>query len=725
MSILNLLNSLNDKQYNAVTTSSNNLLVLAGAGSGKTRVLVYRIAWLISVKNCSPSSIIAVTFTNKAASEMRSRINEIIGIDQSQGIWIGTFHGLAHRLLRLHYVDIGLPKEFQIIDSDDQLKLIKRIIKLMNLDDKRYAATKCMWYINDKKDKGMYPNNINIYNNPFDNIWHNVYKTYQETCNRSGLLDFAEILLRARELWLTKPMILNHYKKTLNNILVDEFQDINQIQYEWIRLLTGNKSTITIVGDDDQSIYGWRGAQVGNIKRFLNDFPNSNIVRLEQNYRCTNNILKAANSLISHNNIRLGKTLWTNGKDGQPISLYCAADDIDEVLFVVNSIREWQKKGNNLSDCAVLYRSNAQSRLLEEKLLKFNINYRIYGGTRFFDRQEIKNSIAYMRLIVNRNDDSSFERIVNIPIRGIGERTLSLIRNFAKEKKITMWHAANNLLNSNVLVGRSANAIKSFCKLINSIEIKISDLDLYKQAQIIIQDTGILSMYKNEKGEKGYARIDNLNELITAIRQFDYHSYDSNLNPLQSFLSYVSLEYTEHHLSEIQDTVQLMTLHAAKGLEFIQVFIIGLEENIFPNKRCLDTIECLEEERRLAYVGITRAITKLVLTYAQNRRLYNKDISNSPSRFIYELPAKCIIKIHSRFFVKHKTLEFMNQKINKNICNMKTNFFIGQKVKHPTFGKGVILNIEGDGNYEKVKVLFQQVNIKWLVSRYANLEIFQ
>ncbi|WP_368937945.1 UvrD-helicase domain-containing protein, partial [Morganella morganii] len=412
MDVSYLLESLNDKQREAVAAPRSNMLVLAGAGSGKTRVLVHRIAWLLAVENASPFSVMSVTFTNKAAAEMRHRIEELVGTSEG-GMWIGTFHGLAHRLLRAHHLDAGLPQDFQILDSEDQIRLIRRLIKAMNLDEKQWPAKQGCWYINGKKDEGLRPQHVESYGNPVEATWLRIYQAYQEACDRAGLVDFAELLLRAHELWLNKPAILQHYRDRFTNILVDEFQDTNSIQYAWVRMLAGDTGKVMIVGDDDQSIYGWRGAQVENIQRFLKDFPGAVTIRLEQNYRSTNNILKAANALISHNSDRLGKNLWTDGEDGEPISLYCAFNDLDEARYVVGRIKQWHENGGALADCAILYRSNAQSRLQEEALLQAALPYRIYGGQRFFERQEIKDALAYLRLISNRHDDAAFERVVN------------------------------------------------------------------------------------------------------------------------------------------------------------------------------------------------------------------------------------------------------------------------------------------------------------------------
>ncbi|EDK4124199.1 DNA helicase II, partial [Salmonella enterica] len=647
MDVSYLLEGLNDKQREAVAAPRVNMLVLAGAGSGKTRVLVHRIAWLLSVEQASPFSIMAVTFTNKAAAEMRHRIEDLIGTSQG-GMWIGTFHSLAHRLLRAHYLDAGLPQDFQIIDSDDQYRLIRRIVKSMALDDKQWPPRQGMWYINGKKDEGLRPQHIQTYGNPVETTWLKVYQAYQEACDRAGLVDFAELLLRAHELWLNKPQILEHYQHRFTNILVDEFQDTNRIQYAWIRMLAGQTGKVMIVGDDDQSIYGWRGAQVENIQNFLNEFPGAETIRLEQNYRSTSNILKAANALIANNSDRLGKNLWTEGAEGEPISLYCAFNDLDEARYVVGRIKRWHEEGGALADCAILYRSNAQSRIMEEALLQANMPYRIYGGQRFFERQEIKDALSYMRLTANRHDDASFERVVNTPTRGIGDRTLDVVRQVARDNQITLWESALQVIEHKMLAGRAIAAIARFLELIETLANETADMPLHVQTDRIIRDSGLKAMYEQEKGEKAQARIENLEELVTATRQFSYQDEDEDLMPLQAFLSHAALESGEGQADAYQDAVQLMTLHSAKGLEFSQVFIVGVEEGMFPSQMSLDEGGRLEEERRLAYVGVTRAMKKLTLTYAENRRLYGKEVSHRPSRFIGELPKECVEEVRLR-----------------------------------------------------------------------------
>ena len=718
MDVSYLLEGLNDKQREAVAAPRVNMLVLAGAGSGKTRVLVHRIAWLLSVEQASPFSIMAVTFTNKAAAEMRHRIEDLIGTSQG-GMWIGTFHSLAHRLLRAHYLDAGLPQDFQIIDSDDQYRLIRRIVKSMALDDKQWPPRQGMWYINGKKDEGLRPQHIQTYGNPVETTWLKGYQAYQEACDRAGLVDFAELLLRAHELWLNKPQILEHYQHRFTNILVDEFQDTNRIQYAWIRMLAGQTGKVMIVGDDDQSIYGWRGAQVENIQNFLNEFPGAETIRLEQNYRSTSNILKAANALIANNSDRLGKNLWTEGAEGEPISLYCAFNDLDEARYVVGRIKRWHEEGGALADCAILYRSNAQSRIMEEALLQANMPYRIYGGQRFFERQEIKDALSYMRLTANRHDDASFERVVNTPTRGIGDRTLDVVRQVARDNQITLWESALQVIEHKMLAGRAIAAIARFLELIETLANETADMPLHVQTDRIIRDSGLKAMYEQEKGEKAQARIENLEELVTATRQFSYQDEDEDLMPLQAFLSHAALESGEGQADAYQDAVQLMTLHSAKGLEFSQVFIVGVEEGMFPSQMSLDEGGRLEEERRLAYVGVTRAMKKLTLTYAENRRLYGKEVSHRPSRFIGELPKECVEEVRLRATVSRPV---NHHRLGTPIVSNDTGYSLGQRVKHPKFGEGTIINIEGSGEHCRLQIAFNGEGIKWLVAAFARLE---
>lgn len=634
-------------------------------------------------------------------------------------MWIGTFHSLAHRLLRAHYLDAGLPQDFQIIDSDDQYRLIRRIVKSMALDDKQWPPRQGMWYINGKKDEGLRPQHIQTYGNPVETTWLKVYQAYQKACDRAGLVDFAELLLRAHELWLNKPQILEHYQHRFTNILVDEFQDTNRIQYAWIRMLAGQTGKVMIVGDDDQSIYGWRGAQVENIQNFLNEFPGAETIRLEQNYRSTSNILKAANALIANNSDRLGKNLWTEGAEGEPISLYCAFNDLDEARYVVGRIKRWHEEGGALADCAILYRSNAQSRIMEEALLQANMPYRIYGGQRFFERQEIKDALSYMRLTANRHDDASFERVVNTPTRGIGDRTLDVVRQVARDNQITLWESALQVIEHKMLAGRAIAAIARFLELIETLANETADMPLHVQTDRIIRDSGLKAMYEQEKGEKAQARIENLEELVTATRQFSYQDEDEDLMPLQAFLSHAALESGEGQADAYQDAVQLMTLHSAKGLEFSQVFIVGVEEGMFPSQMSLDEGGRLEEERRLAYVGVTRAMKKLTLTYAENRRLYGKEVSHRPSRFIGELPKECVEEVRLRATVSRPV---NHHRLGTPIVSNDTGYSLGQRVKHPKFGEGTIINIEGSGEHCRLQIAFNGEGIKWLVAAFARLE---
>ena len=535
----------------------------------------------------------------------------------------------------------------------------------------------------------------------------------------AGSLGTTELLLRAHELWLNKPHILQHYRERFTNILVDEFQDTNNIQYAWIRLLAGDTGKVMIVGDDDQSIYGWRGAQVENIQRFLNDFPGAETIRLEQNYRSTSNILSAANALIENNNGRLGKKLWTDGADGEPISLYCAFNDLDEARFVVNRIKTWQENGGALEQCAILYRSNAQSRVLEEALLQASMPYRIYGGMRFFERQEIKDALSYLRLIANRNDDAAFERVVNTPTRGIGDRTLDVVRQTSRDRQLTLWQASRELLKEKALAGRAASALQRFMELIDALAQETTDMPLHVQTDRVIKDSGLRAMYEQEKGEKGQTRIENLEELVTATRQFSYNEEDEDLMPLQAFLSHAALEAGEGQADTWQDAVQLMTLHSAKGLEFPQVFIVGVEEGMFPSQMALDEGGRLEEERRLAYVGVTRAMQKLTLTYAETRRLYGKEVYHRPSRFIGELPQECVEEVRLRATVSRPV---NHQRLGAPIAESDTGYKLGQRVRHPKFGEGTIVNLEGSGEHSRLQVAFQGQGIKWLVAAYARLE---
>ncbi|EHZ2647563.1 DNA helicase II [Vibrio parahaemolyticus] len=716
-----LLDGLNDKQREAVAAPLENLLVLAGAGSGKTRVLVHRIAWLMSVEQASPFSIMSVTFTNKAAAEMRGRIEELM-MGSASGMWNGTFHGICHRILRAHYLDAKLPEDFQIIDSDDQQRLLKRLIKAQNLDEKQWPARQVAWWINGKKDEGLRPAHIDAYHDPVTKTYLQLYTAYQEACDRAGLVDFAEILLRAHELLRDNKFVREHYQARFKHILVDEFQDTNNIQYAWLRMMAGPECHVMIVGDDDQSIYGWRGAKVENIEKFTREFPSVTTIRLEQNYRSTKTILEASNTLIANNTERMGKELWTDGVVGEPISVYSAYNELDEARFVVNKIKEWQDKGGALNDAAMLYRNNAQSRVLEEALIQAGLPYRIYGGMRFFERQEIKDALAYMRLMANRNDDAAFERVVNTPTRGLGDKTLETIRRAARDRGCTMWEASVAMLDEQVLAGRAAGALGRFIELITALEDDTLEMPLHEQTDHVIKYSGLFAMYEQEKGEKSKARIENLEELVTATRQFEKPEEAEEMSLLTAFLTHAALEAGEGQADEFEDAVQLMTLHSAKGLEFPLVFMVGVEEGMFPSQMSAEEAGRLEEERRLCYVGMTRAMQKLYITYAEMRRLYGQDKYHKPSRFIRELPETCLDEVRMKAQVSRPASSgrFSQTAVKENFN--ETGFSLGSRVMHPKFGEGTIINFEGSGPQSRVQIAFNGEGIKWLVTAYARLE---
>lgn len=725
-----LLDGLNDKQREAVAAPIGNYLVLAGAGSGKTRVLTHRIAWLIGVENVPESNILAVTFTNKAAAEMRYRIEatlEQISNHKLFGMWVGTFHSIANRLLRSHYLDADLPQDFQIMDSEDQQRLLKRLLKLHNIDEKHFPPKHVAWYINAQKDKGLRARDLDHRGDPNEKKLIEIYQMYQDACDRAGLLDFAELLIRAYELFKKKPTILQRYQQRFQHILIDEFQDTNNIQYDLIHLLAGNSSKVMIVGDDDQSIYGWRGALVENIQRFLKDYHKAKTIRLEQNYRSTGHILAAANELIANNEERLGKKLWTDLGDGYPVEIYCAFNELDEARFVASQIQQWKEDEGEYSDCAVLYRGNSQSRVIEEALIQANIPYRIYGGMRFFERQEIKDALAYLRLIANRQDDAAFERVVNTPARQIGDRTLDVIRQITRNRGITLWQATQIAVQEEQLSGRAASALLRFVELVNALDDETSQMSLAEQTDFVIKKSGLYEMYKQEKGEKGEVRIENLEELVTATKQFMKPDEAEELTDLTAFLTHASLEAGEAQASPHQDYVELMTLHSAKGLEFPRVFMVGVEEGLFPSGMSSDEGR-IQEERRLAYVGITRAKKKLTISYAELRRLYGKEERHIPSRFIAELPAEHIREIRLRGNINRAASFASFSPFAKSSAKTTASILqdgmwkMGQKVYHAKFGQGTIINVEGSGEATRLQIAFQGNGIKWLIAKMANLE---
>ncbi len=718
MDVSRIIKSLNEAQRNAVCASQEPLLVLAGAGSGKTRVLVHRIAWLVDVEGLSPYSILAVTFTNKAAGEMRGRIEELIEAPAG-GMWVGTFHGLAHRLLRTHWQEAGLEQGFQIIDSQDQQRLVRRVLKSLDLDEAKWPPKQLQWFINSCKDEGRRPQHIETRNDPHMRLQVQVYEAYEALCQRSGLVDFAELLLRAHELWLKNPDLLLHYRQRFHHILVDEFQDTNTIQYAWLRLLAGDNGRITVVGDDDQSIYGWRGARVENIRRFEKDYPGTCVQRLEQNYRSTGTILKAANAVIANNAERLGKQLWTEGHEGERIQLYTAYNEQDEARFVVERIQGWVDEGRRRSDVAVLYRSNAQSRVFEERLIQYGVPYRVYGGLRFFERAEIKDALAYLRITGNRNDDASFERVVNHPPRGIGERTLEVVRRTARERGLSLWQAAAVVVNERLVPQRAANALQVFVSLVETLAADIQPLSLGEQVEHVMHPSGLLDHFAKEKGEKGQARIENLRELVNAAREYAVDP-DAELDPLSEFLSHAALEAGEGQADAWEDCVQLMTLHSAKGLEFPLIFLCGMEEGLFPHQRSVEEPGRLEEERRLCYVGITRARQQVVMTCAERRRLYGTETYCLPSRFISEIPDELIEDIRPRVSVSQPYTSASTANVYPDAA--PASLKLGQHVRHTKFGEGVVTNYEGQGSNARVEVNFNRAGPKWLVVGYANLE---
>ncbi len=712
-----ILDSLNDAQRDVVTAPLTHRLVLAGAGSGKTRVLTHRIAWLVEQESLSPFNILSVTFTNKAANEMRSRIEQLLG-SSAKTMWVGTFHSLAHRLLRLHWQDAHLPEGFQILDSDDQSRLIRRVINTLGLDEDRWSAKQAQWFINGKKDEGLLPHHLPDYGDATARTMIKIYHAYEEACKRSGSIDFADLLLKVHQLWINHPDILAHYQRRFRYILVDEFQDTNAIQYAWIRLLAGKENSVMIVGDDDQSIYGWRGAKVENISRFSKDFPDAVTTRLEQNYRSTSTILNAANALIANNTGRMGKNLWTAGEKGRSIVVYAGFNDLDEARFIANRIRDWQSEGNPLRHAALLYRSNAQSRVLEEALMQYNIPYRVYGGLRYFERAEIKDALAYLRLLVNRDDDAAFERVVNTPTRGIGERTIISLREYAQKNNLSLWRSAHELLEQKIFTPRAAHALELFLQLINTLTDDTKNLALHEQTAHVIQNSGLIEHYNKEKGEKGLARLENLEELINAARQFDPESAsnETQMSPLSAFLAYSALEAGEGQAEAFEDSVQLMTLHSAKGLEFPVVFLCGCEEGLFPHYMSIDDPKGLEEERRLCYVGMTRAMRKLYMTYAETRRLHGREVYHRPSRFLSEIPSEHLEQVRLKASVslpKH-------QKINTTAAGLSEyGIHIGQQVTHRQFGTGIVLQCEGRGAHARVQVRFEEAGTKWLIASFV------
>ncbi len=749
-----IIDGLNDRQREVVTAPIGNALVIAGAGSGKTRVLVTRLAWLVTVEHVSPAGILAVTFTNKAASEMRARVEELLDIP-GRSLWVGTFHGIGHRLLRTHWKEAGLPQNFEILDSDDQLRLIKRVMKSLGIDEQKWAPRQAQWFINAQKDEGKRAREIT----PGDDLYlithKKIYEAYESLCKASGLVDFAEILLRSHELWLENRELLQHYQNRFKHILVDEFQDTNTIQYAWLRVLTGKQSHIMAVGDDDQSIYGWRGARIENIQRFQSDFKSVSTVRLEQNYRSTGTILKAANALIKNNSDRLGKELWTSGGVGEPILTYSGYNEVDEARFVVERIRTWIDQGGSPDNSAILYRSNAQSRVLEEALLRAQIPYRIYGGQRFFERLEIKNALAYMRLVLSRDSDPAFERAINTPTRGIGEKSVQTLRELARKHSLSMWKAAHLAVKEGLLRGRSQNAVAGFITLIEELAQGSEALTLGEIAELCIDASGLMEFHSKEAGERGLARKENLEELVIACRQFTgelllplaprQDNTENEPSMLEQFMDQAALESGERQSEASEKCVQLMTLHSAKGLEFPLVFLCGMEEGLFPHRMSMEDPARLEEERRLCYVGITRAEKQLYITHAEVRRLFGSESYNRPSRFLTEIPSELLQEVRSggaramgttgisgsrdskfRYSGSNTTAPNKRTGIGPQPTDPKSDsgeLKMGQRVIHHKFGEGVVLQCEGKGERSRVEINFSSAGSKWLMLGFAKLEL--
>ncbi len=722
MDVSHLIDPLNERQREAVSAEPGPILVLAGAGSGKTRVLTHRVAWVCEVGGLSPFSVLAVTFTTTAAAEMRARVEALLGISAA-AMWVGTFHGLAHRMLRLHYEEAGLPQGFQILDSDDQLRMVKRVVRQLDLDEARWPPKQAQWFINHNKDEGLRPAHIDPGQDPIQRQMLEIYRLYEELCQRAGVVDFAELLLRTLELIRDNDELRGHYQRRFKHILVDEFQDTNAIQYAWLRLMAGADTPVFVVGDDDQSIYGWRGARIENIHHFEKDFANTTVVRLEQNYRSTGTILQAANALIDNNRERLGKELWTQSEDGERILFYSAYNEKDEARFVVDRIENWVAQGRSRSDIAVLYRSNAQSRQFEETLVTRGIPYRVYGGLRFFERAEIKDTLAYLRMVSNPTADHAFERTVNNPPRGIGQKTIDTIRNHARLQSSPLWDAALDLLDGDQLTSRARSALQVYVDLVRRMTADLDDLPLGEQIRLAIEMSGLDAHFKKDSSEKGQSRVENLQELVGAGKSFQYDAVieEEDMSLLDAFLAHAALEAGEGQADAWEDCVQLMTMHSVKGLEFPLVFLVGMEEGLFPHQRSSEEPGRMEEERRLCYVGITRAREQLVVTSAEVRRLFGGESYNMLSRFIREIPDELIEEIRPKANFTRPVIKTSND-FHSDYAVEETGLFVGQRVNHARFGTGIVLNLEGQGAQSRVQVNFEAAGSKWLIASMANLQ---
>ncbi len=714
-----ILSGLNNKQLEAVTLPQQSALILAGAGSGKTRVLTTRIAWLIQTGQVSPMGLMAVTFTNKAAKEMLTRLTAMLPIN-TRGMWAGTFHGLCNRLLRAHYREAGLPSTFQILDTSDQLSSIKRLMKLLNVDDEKYPPKQVQGYINSCKEEGLRAHAVDAYDAHSQKL-REIYEEYDKQCNREGVADFAELLLRCYELLQRDAHIRQHYQNRFHYILVDEFQDTNRLQYLWLKLLAGTSNCIFAVGDDDQSIYGFRGARVGNMRDFETDFHVQNIVKLEENYRSHSNILDAANAIISHNKHRLGKNLWTSAGKGEPVRVYEAYNDTDEAQFIVDEVNMLQNEGISLGDMALLYRSNAQSRILEHTLFSANIPYRVYGGLRFFERAEIKHALAYMRLVANANDDTALLRVINFPARGIGARSLEQLQESARQQNCSLWQAAINKVGNGTLGGKG---IDGFVGLIREMVNQAYGIKLPELAELATTMSGLKAHYQLDK--EGEDRIANLEELVTAAVAFsnqdfgNHNNVEEDADLLTQFLNHASLEAGEHQADVGREALQLMTVHAAKGLEFKAVFISGVEEGLFPHEQSQNENNGVEEERRLMYVAVTRARQRLYLSHAQSRMLHGQVRYGIPSRFLDEIPDELLKRLNSKPTPKAYATGGNYQA--QPSASQQYPYKIGQSVRHAKFGEGVVVSYEGNASDLAIKINFGREGLKTLMMEYAKLE---
>ena len=718
-----ILRPLNDAQRKAVTAPPGPILVLAGAGSGKTRALVHRITWLVESMGVRPWSIIAMTFTNKAAKEMRSRVEELLGMPAT-GLWIGTFHSLGLRMLRLHREEAGLPEEFEVIDTADQLRQVKKTMEVLRIDEKAIPPRQVAWRINSCKDEGHRAHNL-----PEavvrDGVFSDIYREYEKRCQQLGLVDFGELLLRTYELLKNNQTVREHYQSKFEHVLIDEFQDTNQIQFLCGHLLSQAHQSIFAVGDDDQSIYGWRGARVENMLGFERIYSGATVFRLEQNYRSSSRILNAANAIIHRNSGRLGKDLWTDGPEGDMIRVYCGSSETDEARFVIGRIESAIEKGESRREHAILYRSNAQSRAFEEQLLSHNIPYAVYGGMRFFERAEIKNAIAYLRLAVNRDSDPSFDRVVNMPPRGIGDRTLDIVRDLAARQGASLWQASRLAIETSALSARASGSLKQFMEMIEEFSSLSNDLNLDDQVDHVIKKSGLLAYHQNERGEAALSRIQNLKELITAAKSYSIgqleEGFGENGNNLSRFLSHTALEPGERGSESSDDCVQLMSLHSAKGLEFQTVYLCGMEEGLFPHQLSVSEGN-LEEERRLCYVGITRAMRNLYLCHARSRYLYGRPAPCVPSRFLSEIPRE-LVAAEMDIPPPPQQIEVPGIGGSGSVWTDSTGnaLELGCTVHHDKFGEGTIIQAEGRGDAARVQIHFSQAGPKWLVCAYARL----